>query len=114
MHEVSIAQSMLEIAVDNCTKQGYKGIESIKVKVGKASGVVAYALQFAFEALKAETIAEKAVLMITEIPVGGFCESCKRNFTVEESYVISCPLCGKTSFRLETGRELNVVEMEVF
>ena len=114
MHEVSIAQGVLEIAIDNCTKQGYKGIESIKVKVGKASGVVPDSLQFAFEALKAETIAGKAVLMITEIPVGGFCESCKRNFTVEESYVISCPLCGKTSFRLETGRELNVDEMEVF
>jgi len=114
MHEVSIAEGLLEIAIDSCTKQGYKGIESIKVKIGKASGVVPDSLQFVFEALKAETIAEKAVLIITEIPVGGFCESCKRNFTVEESYVISCPLCGKTSFRLETGRELNVDEMEVY
>jgi hydrogenase nickel incorporation protein HypA/HybF len=40
MHEVSIAQGLLEIAVDNCKKQGYQKIDSIKVKIGKASGIV--------------------------------------------------------------------------
>ncbi len=113
MHEVSIVQGLLEIAIDKCSKEGYKSIDLIKVKVGKASGVVPDAMFFAFEALKPGTIAEKAVLKIEEIPVGGFCESCKKHFTVEDAYVISCPVCGKTSFRLETGRELNIDEMEV-
>jgi len=27
--------------------------------------------------------------------------------------VIQCPLCGSMSFKVETGRELNIVEMEV-
>jgi len=113
MHEVSIAQGMLDIAIDNCTKQGYTRIDSIKVKIGKASGIVPDSLQFAFEALKPGTIAETAVLAIEEIPVGGFCKKCKKNFTVEEAYVISCPMCGDTSFQIETGRELNIDEMEV-
>ena len=95
-------------------KQGYKGIESIKVKIGKASGVVPDSLLFAFEALKTGTIAEKAVLTILEIPVSGFCENCNKEFTVEEKYVVSCPLCGSESFRVETGRELNIDELEVF
>ena len=114
MHEVSIVQGMLEIAIDSCIKQGYKGIESIRLKIGKASGVVPDSLHFAFEALKTGTIAEKAVLTIEEVPVGGFCEGCKMTFTVEEKYVLSCPKCGNTSFRLNTGRELNIVDMEVF
>jgi hydrogenase nickel incorporation protein HypA/HybF len=113
MHEVSIAQGLLEIAIDNCLKRGYKGIELIKVKIGRASGIVADSLRFAFEALKVGTIAEKAVLTIEEIPVSGFCEKCNKNFTVEEAFVISCPFCGGTSFRIETGRELNIDEMEV-
>src|SRR4030042_3266604 len=111
MHEVSIVQGMLDIAIDNCTKQGYKRIDSIKVKIGKASGVVPDSLQFAFEALKPGTMAEKAVLTIEEIPVSGFCKNCNEKFTVEEAYVISCPLCGSTSFQVETGRELNIDEM---
>lgn len=114
MHEVSIAQGLLEIAINSCTKEGYEGIESIRVKIGKASGVMPDSLLFAFEAIKIGTIAEKAVLTIDEIPVGGFCKKCNSNFTVEDAYVIACPLCGNISFQLETGRELNIDEMEVY
>jgi len=114
MHEVSIAQGLLDIVVENCKKQGYTGIESIKVKVGKASGIVPEALLFAFESMKADTIAEKASLIIDEIPVSGFCNSCNSNFTVNEAYVICCPNCNSFSIRVDTGRELNVDEMEVF
>jgi hydrogenase nickel incorporation protein HypA/HybF len=114
MHEVGIAQGLLEIAVESCKKEGYKGIESIKVKIGKATGVLSDSLLFAFDAVKIDTIAEKAVLIIEEIPVGGFCDNCKNAFTVEEAFILACPLCGAKSFRVETGRELNVCEMEVF
>jgi len=104
---------MLDFAIDYCEKNGHKSIELIKVKIGRAAGVVPDSLQFAFEALKTGTIAEKAVLTIDEIPVSGICNSCGKNFTVEEAYVIQCPLCGSMSFKVETGRELNIVEMEV-
>jgi hydrogenase nickel incorporation protein HypA/HybF len=114
MHEVSIAQSLLKIAVDNCKKKGYKRIETIKVKIGRASGIMPDALSFAFEAVKIGTIAEKANLTIDEIPVSGFCESCKSSFTVEESYVLSCPLCGNVLIRIDTGNELHIYEMDVF
>ncbi len=114
MHEVSIAQGLLDIAINSCTKQGYTRIESIKVKIGKASGIVPDSLLFAFEALKTGTMADKAVLTIEEIPVSGFCKKCNKKFTVDEAYVISCPVCGGTSFEVETGRELNIDEMEVF
>jgi hydrogenase nickel incorporation protein HypA/HybF len=114
MHEVGIAQSLLDIAIDNCEKQGYKGIESIKVKIGKAAGIMPDSLLFSFEAMKVGTIAEKALLIIDEIPISGYCNTCCSNFTVDDVYVIACPKCGHLSFRIDTGRELNVDEMEVF
>jgi hydrogenase nickel incorporation protein HypA/HybF len=114
MHEVSIAQSLLKIAVENCKHNGYKRIEAIKVKVGRASGVMPDALLFAFDAVKIGTIAEKAILNIQEVPVSAFCESCKKNFTVDEAFVIDCPMCGNISLRIETGRELYIEEMDVF
>jgi hydrogenase nickel incorporation protein HypA/HybF len=114
MHEVSIALSLLDIAKRYCEEEGYKGVELIGVKIGKASGVMSEALLFAFDAVKMGTIAEKARLIIDEIPVSGFCNTCNDNFTVEETYALFCPRCGGTSFRLETGRELDLSEMEVF
>ena len=114
MHEVSIALSLLGIAERYCEKEGYKGIESIGVKIGKASGVMSEALLFAFDAVNIGTIAEKAHLIIDEIPISGFCNTCNNNFTVEEEYDLCCPRCGDTLFRLERGRELDIYEMEVF
>ncbi|MEW6417965.1 MAG: hydrogenase maturation nickel metallochaperone HypA [Nitrospirota bacterium] len=114
MHEVSIALSLLDIAKRYCKEEGYKGVESIGVRIGKASGVMSEALLFAFDAIKIGTIAEKAHLIIDEIPISGFCSTCNNNFTVEEAYVLFCPRCGDTLFRLETGKELDIYEMEVF
>lgn len=114
MHEVSIAQGLLDIAIDNCKKQGFNGIESIKVKIGKASGVMPDSLLFAFESMKIGTIAGKAALTIDEIPVSGYCNGCNSEFSVDDAYVPACPKCGHLSLRIDTGRELNIDEMDVF
>lgn len=114
MHEVSIALSLLKIAEEYCKKEGYRGIESIIVKIGKASGVMPEALVFAFDSVKINTLAENARLIIDEIPVSGFCNNCKNKFSVNEAFVLCCPRCGDTSIRIETGRELDIHEMEVF
>jgi hydrogenase nickel incorporation protein HypA/HybF len=114
MHEASIALSLLDIAEQHCRKEGYKGIESIAVKIGKASGVMPEALLFAFDAIKLGTLAEHAHLNIEEVPVSGYCNSCKNAFTVEETFILCCPRCRGTSFRLDTGRELDIVELDVF
>lgn len=114
MHEAAIAQSLLDIAAETCIKQGYKGIESIKVKIGKASGIMPEALLFAFDVMKIGTPAEKASLTIEKIPLSGFCMNCDSDFTVDEAYVLACPMCGGTSFQIKTGRELDIYEIEVF
>ncbi|NTU42770.1 MAG: hydrogenase maturation nickel metallochaperone HypA [Nitrospirales bacterium] len=113
MHEASIASSLLEIAVRECEGNGYKTIESVKVSIGKATGVLPEALLFAFEAMKTGTIAEKASLIIEEIPITGLCKSCNSEFRVDEKYVLCCPLCESASFTVTAGRELNITEMEV-
>jgi hydrogenase nickel incorporation protein HypA/HybF len=114
MHEASIALSVLEIAVDNCRKAGYNRIESIRLKIGRASGIMIDALLFAFNAVKAGTIAAEASVIIDEIPVSGLCSSCGKDFVTEEKYVLCCPECSSTSFNIKTGRELEIIDMEVF
>ncbi len=114
MHELSIAQSLLEVALENCQEKGFSSIGIIKVQIGKASGVMSDALLFGFNALKEGTIADQSVLEIEEVPVTGHCNDCGKDFTTEESYVLSCPHCGGLSYKVNTGRELMITEMEVF
>jgi hydrogenase nickel incorporation protein HypA/HybF len=114
MHEVSIALSLLDIVSGECRKGGYIKVESIRLKIGRASGVMPDALVFAFDVVKGDSAASSsATLSIEEIPVGGHCKECNKTFTVEEEYVINCPLCGGSSFQITDGRELDIVDMEV-
>jgi len=113
MHEASIALSLLEIAAGECSRSGYERIDSINVKVGRASGVMPDALLFAFDAIKEGSVARDAVLHIEEVAVAGKCSDCNGEFTVEEKYVLSCPLCGGGSFTITAGREMDIIDMEV-
>jgi hydrogenase nickel incorporation protein HypA/HybF len=113
MHEASIALSLLETVSGHCAKSGYAKIDSVNVKIGRASGIMPDALIFAFDALKAGSPAGEAVLNIEEIPVSGHCDGCSSVFSVEEDYVLSCPLCGGSQFRITSGRELDIIDMEV-
>lgn len=113
MHEASIAQSVLDIAGENCKKAGYSRIDSIRLRIGRASGVMTDALLFAFDAIKIDTIAAGATVIIDEIPVGGICGNCGKDFITKEAYVLCCPECGGLSFKVNAGRELEILDMEV-
>lgn len=113
MHEASIAYELLNIATNECTKNGYIKIESIKITIGRATGIVPQALLFAFNALK-EGTAANANLIIEETPVRGVCNECGREFETNESYIIfTCPHCESFSVSLTSGKELNIIELEV-
>jgi hydrogenase nickel incorporation protein HypA/HybF len=113
MHEVSIAINLLEIASEQCRKNGFSRVEAINLKIGRASGILPDALIFAFNAVRGDTICGDAVLAIEEIPVSGHCNDCDAGFAVEEEYVLCCPVCKGGSFAVTAGRELDIVDMEV-
>jgi len=113
MHEASIVLSLLDTLSSKCLEEGYSSIESVKLKIGMASGIMPEAIDFAFQAAKQDTVASNAELLIEMVPVGGSCSECGRNFEVDEKYVLKCPLCGSLSFRINKGHELDIVEMEV-
>ncbi len=114
MHEASIALSILDIVSTKCKEQGCSSVDSITVQIGKAAGIMAESLQFAFDAAKDNTPAKNAKLIVETVPVAGKCNDCKKEFTAGDSqYVFSCPLCGSQSFEITGGREMDIVEMEM-
>ena len=113
MHEVSIALSLLDIVEKKCREAGYHSIDSVRVRVGKASGVLPEAFAFAFEAAKKDTIARNAKFFIDVIPLGGFCSGCGRDFEMETTYILECPFCASASFKIQKGYELEVVDLDV-
>lgn len=113
MHELSIAQNIIDIISEQCLRSGHTRIEAVNIRIGRASGIMSDALFFAFDAIKAESIAEGAVLHIEEVPVSGRCNECKSDFIVQEVYILFCPHCGGGSFRMVSGKEMDIIDMEV-
>lgn len=113
MHEASIALDLLDIATEHCRKSGYSKIDSINLKIGRASGVMPDALIFSFDAIKKDSFADGALLNIDEVPVSGVCRECSSKFTVDEEYVLSCPVCKSNKFNIVSGREMDIIDMEV-
>ena len=114
MHETALALSILDIVVEKCREVGGHTVDSVRLRIGKAAGVLPDALSFAFDAAKATTVAEHAELVIEPVPVGGICNACKKEFSVDNvQYIFSCPLCGSKAFEIKTGREMEIVDMEI-
>ncbi len=113
MHEASIALSMLNVITSRCLKEGFSRINSVKIRIGNASGILPDALAFAFDAAKIDTIAKDAELIIETVPLGGICLDCGKPFQVDDNIVLNCPECSSPSFRIERGFEMDIIEMDV-
>ena len=112
MHEFGIMQFTLETASQKTRAAGATRIHRFKVRVGRLSGVVPEALRFAFDGLKAGSIAAEAELEIEEVPTICWCQDCATEFeTADLNY--ECPRCHQPSGDLRHGRELELASLEV-
>lgn len=112
MHEISIMQHTLDLAIAQAQQNGATKIDCLTLKIGQLSGVIPEALEFAFEVLVRGTMAKNARLEIQTIPVVCYCQNCDRSFQPEE-YIYDCPRCQQISIDLVTGRELELASVVV-
>jgi hydrogenase nickel incorporation protein HypA/HybF len=112
MHEISIVQSMLDMALEKAQASKATRIHRLRVRIGAMAGVVPEALEFAFEALREGTPAAHARLEIENVPVSYWCERCNAEFTPKD-LLSDCPRCGQASGQMRAGLELDLVSIEV-
>jgi hydrogenase nickel incorporation protein HypA/HybF len=112
MHEVGLMQNTMKLALDSAQAQGAAEIHALRLRVGVLSGIVPDALQFAFEILRRGTMAAGARLIVEDVPAGGYCSACRREFAIQ-NYVFECPDCHGTEVQIVRGRELELVSLEI-
>jgi hydrogenase nickel incorporation protein HypA/HybF len=80
--------------------------------MGALSGV-ARALYFCFPAASRGTLCENAVLHIDEVPLSVMCGHCQAVKTPSGLYNFRCPDCGRPTPKVLTGREMQLVSIEL-
>jgi hydrogenase nickel incorporation protein HypA/HybF len=112
VHELSIAQSLLDIVVQEAARHGVERVIRVGVKVGAFSAVVPSALKFSFDLIKENTVAAEAELAIEEVPLTGLCQDCGQELEEMDSPIVDCPACGSNKIELTQGRELTISFIE--
>jgi len=112
MHELSIALSLLDLVAEEAGRRGVR-VTAVHVRLGPLSGVVADALVSAFELAREGTPQERAILVIEEVPVVVSCPRCAGPRTPDSAWVLCCPTCGTPTPEILSGRELDLVALEI-
>ena len=112
MHELSIMQSALSLALDQARQAGAVRVHVIRLRIGALSGVVPDALEFAFEALTPGTLAEGAKLAIEPVPARFWCAKCTREFQSNDLFA-ECPDCHSLRGELRAGREMELASLDI-
>ena len=112
MHEVGIMQSVLAAAEREARAAGGDRVHEVRLRIGRLAGVVAESLEYAFEVLRAGTLAEEAHLAIEEVPAACWCGACSAEFEAPD-LLCECPRCGALSTELRRGRELEIASLEI-
>jgi len=112
MHEMSIAQNIIEIVEEILQDKNKTKVIKVFVKVGELVAVVPDSLDFCYTAIIEETPLAGSKLMIKEIPVRVHCKNCNKDSRIE-GFIFQCPYCDSKTLDIITGRELTVSEIEV-
>ena len=112
MHELSIAKSLIELACEHAKNEGACKVTRISVRLGTES-VVMRSLYFCFDSATKDTLCEGADLDIEEIPLSAYCPTCDEAKLLLSRTSFRWPDCGTPTPKILTGREMQLVSLNL-
>lgn len=113
MHELSIAEHLIEAAERAARTAGATAVVRVRLRLGEWAGVDAHALRFGFEVLAHGTLLDGAWFEVEEIAARARCRACGAESATDGIRSGVCGQCGSAHFQLTSGRELEIVELEI-
>lgn len=112
MHELSLAQALVEQAEAALRREGGGRAVHLTVVIGALSGVDPEAFAFAYPLAAEGTLLEGAELRMEEIPARVNCRACGAP-SEPDPLLIRCGACGSDEVDLVSGREFLLRELEM-
>jgi hydrogenase nickel incorporation protein HypA/HybF len=112
MHEMSIAQNIVDIVIDTMRKHNGAEVQEVGVDIGELVAVVPESLEFCYNVLIEETPLAGSELKISVLPLMGICKNCTKEVHIE-NMIFLCPHCKSTNIEIFQGKELKISYLEV-
>jgi hydrogenase nickel incorporation protein HypA/HybF len=112
MHELSLAEGMLELVAGAAHADGAQKVRTVWLELGALSHVEVHALRSCFDVVTRGSIAEGAALEIVTTPGRAWCMPCGRQVSLAR-LGDACPACGSHQLQVVGGEEMRVLEIAV-
>lgn len=113
MHELSIAQALIEHLDREMTSRGVERLVSLTVRIGKLRGIIPDSFIFCMDILLARNeITKGAQVRIIDEPVRCACLDCGKECELDDVFP-RCLACHSRNVRVISGTELRFESMEV-
>ncbi len=112
MHELSIAQSIIQQIEDVARNEKAARVVTISLAIGALSGVERESLEFVFPMAAEGTMAEGAALVIENVPARLKCHACQAKSDARMP-LLTCGKCGSSDVDVSGGRDLVIKSIEL-
>lgn len=112
MHELAITENILEIALRHAEEAKARRVKNLFMVLGQISTVVDDSVQFYWDIISQDTIAEGAKLHFRRIPLELHCLDCGHRYR-PESGSFTCPGCASVQVQVVTGDEFFLEAIDV-
>lgn len=112
MHELSVTENILEIAVRHAGNANARRITDLYLVIGCLSTMVDESVQFYWDIISKDTLAEGARLHFKRISARMKCNDCNREYSLRADE-LACPKCDGVNVKILTGQEFYLEAIEV-
>ncbi|MDY3114470.1 MAG: hydrogenase maturation nickel metallochaperone HypA [Sutterella sp.] len=109
MHEMSIAEGIIEVVERTAKANNVNRIKSVRVSIGELAGVDIPSLQFAWSSVTQNGPAQGATLTIEQPEGTAWCMNCSKTVPLHK-YGDACPHCGGYVLTATGGTDMRVVD----
>jgi len=112
MHELSITQSILKIALQHAEKSNANRITDLHLVMGELASMVDDSIQFYWDIIAKDTMAEGAALHFRRVSAELQCMACFEKYRPNGEELI-CPQCGSAGAKIIAGEEFSLEAIDV-
>ena len=112
MHEMSLAEGILQIIEAAARQQGFARVREVRLEIGQLAGVELEALRFCLDSVLQGSLAEGARIDVDHTPGTGWCMLCGTTVPIT-SFFDPCPRCGGHQVQPTGGTQMRVKDLLV-
>ncbi len=112
MHELSVTESILNIALKHAEQAEAKRVTDLHLVIGRLSSLIDDSIQFYWDMISENTICQGATLHFERVPAKMVCMDCGKEYTLDGD-LTPCPACHGNHVRVLSGDQFWLDSLEI-